>query len=291
MSGGYTLTVTDAIGCSGSVSTPVIINPLPNATIASSGNRGCAPLCVTFTVLGTPGMQNTWTFGTGQSSGGMTAQNCYGTSGVFTITADYTDANGCSNASSYTVETYPVPVADFNWAPIKPIINQDKVDFTDASYNGDIVSWNWYFTNQATAGHTSSMQNPNFYYEEPGSYPAVLIVKTEQGCTDTVVKVIVVGEDFNIYVPNAFTPNGDGINDVFQPKGFGIVKYELQIFDRWGERLFQTNTFEQGWDGIRQKKNDINYTVSKQEVYVWKINATDVFGKHHEYTGHVTLIK
>lgn len=78
-----------------------------------------------------------------------------------------------------------------------------------------------------------------------------LVVKSDNSCTDTLLRPIVVGEDFGIYVSNAFTSNGDGLNDVFQPKGFGIVKYELVIFDRWGGQLFHTNTFEEGWNGAR----------------------------------------
>jgi gliding motility-associated-like protein len=191
---------------------------------------------------------------------------------------------------NYTVEVFPQPVADFNFAPIKPVAGSDDVQFTDASHSAEIVGWNWYFTN--TAGqNTSSMQHPSFIYMDAGDYVAALVVKSENGCTDTITKVVTVGEDFGIFIPNAFTPNGDGVNDVFQPKGFGIVKYEMQIFDRWGEKIFETTEFEKGWDGIRQKKNDINYTISKEEVYTWRIKATSVFGKAHEYTGHVTLIK
>jgi gliding motility-associated-like protein len=185
------------------------------------------------------------------------------------------------------VEIYPQPVADFNHAPIKPIENQDPyVTFTDASYGTPIVSWNWYFMN--TAQYTSIVQNPTFPYTEPGTYPVALVVKSDKGCYDTIVRPIVVGEDFGIYVPNAFTPNGDGINDVFQPKGFGVTKYELNIFDRWGEKVFSTSEFEQGWDGTFQGRGKI---IAEEGSYTWLINATSVFGKSHELKGHVILMK
>jgi len=84
-------------------------------------------------------------------------------------------------------------------------------------------------------------------------------VKSDKGCYDTLLRPLVVGEDFGIYVPNSFTPNADGLNDVFQPKGFGVVKYELNIFDRWGERVFPYNHFRRrmGWFFPRTRTKDL----------------------------------
>jgi PKD repeat protein len=80
--------------------------------------------------------------------------------------------------------------------------------------------------------YTSTSQNPQFTYEDTRSYEVALVVKSDKGCIDTIMKSIVIGEDYGIYVPNVFTPNADGLNDIFQPKGFGNTKYELEIFDR-----------------------------------------------------------
>jgi gliding motility-associated-like protein len=142
-----------------------------------------------------------------------------------------------------------------------------------------------------TAQYTSNVQNPTFAYTEPGTYAVALVVKSENGCTDTIVKQLIVGEDFGLYVPNAFTPNEDGLNDVFQPKGFGIVKYQIQIFDRWGERVFETKSFDHGWDGKFRSKGTDYEKICEEGVYSWLINVTNVFGKAHELKGHVTLIK
>lgn len=290
-SGNYTLTVSDNIGCTNTVITSVNVNPLPVANIISSNNTACAPHCVTFTVSSTSAIQiASWSYNGSNVTNGVNTQYCFNTSGIYTVSAEVMDVNNCAGSTTYTVEIYPVPVADFNFAPIKPIINIDpEVQFTDASYNANIVSWNWYFMN--TAQYTSVLQNPSFPYTEPGTYPVALVVKSEHGCIDTIVRPVVVGEDYGLYVPNAFTPNADGLNDVFQPKGFGIVKYELNIFDRWGEKVFHTTTFEEGWNGIKQKKKDVNYAICEDGVYSWIINVTNVFGKSHELTGHVVLLK
>ena len=139
-----------------------------------------------------------------------------------------------------------------------------------------------------TAQYTSVLQNPTFMYTEPGTYVVALVVKSDKGCVDTLLRPLVVGDDFGIYVPNAFTPNNDGFNDVFQPKGFGIVKYNLYIFDRWGEKVFQTKVFEESWDGTFQGRG---HKICEEAVYTWLIDVTDVFGKAHELKGHVTLIR
>lgn len=286
--GNYILTVTDANGCIASTSAPAIVHPIPNVSISSTKNTGCPPFCSDFTFSSSSPIQTyDWNLGNGMSGSSPTGSGCFNTTGIYTVTAELTDVYGCSNSNTYTVEVYPVPVADFNHAPIKPIINVDgEVTFTDASWNTPIASWNWYFMN--TAQYTSVLQNPTFMYTEPGNYVVALVVKSDKGCSDTLLRPLVVGEDYGIYVPNAFTPNGDGINDFFQPKGFGVVKYELNIFDRWGEKVFHTNVFEEGWDGTFQGRGS---TICEESSYTWLINTVSVFGKSHELKGHVILMR
>lgn len=281
-----------ANGCSNSANTNIQVNQNPNASIATSGSKVCVPACVTFTASGSSNISSYgWSLNSVGITGGQTGTYCFGEAMTYTLALTVTDNNGCTaTALPMLVDLYPQPVADFNFSPLKPIINQDQyVTFTDASYGTPITSWNWYFMN--TAQYTSVEQNPMFAYTEPGTYPVALVVTSNQGCTDTLVRELIVGEDFGIYVPNAFTPNGDGVNDVFQPKGFGITKYELHIYDRWGGKVFSTTEFEKGWDGTMQSKNDVKYGILEEGSYSWIINATSVFGKSHELTGHVILMK
>lgn len=286
-SGNYNLTVTDANGCTASTSANAIVNPIPNVVISANKTNSCPPLCTDISFSSSAPVQiYNWSLGNGVSGSSSTVQTCYNASGIYTINAMVTDIYGCSNVTTYTVEVHPKPIADFNFAPIKPIEKLEEVTFTDASHEGIITTWNWYFFN--TAQVTSTHQNPFYTYQDAGDYPVVLVVKTDKGCSDTLIKKITVGEDYGIYTPNAFTPNGDGINDVFQPKGFGITKYQLLIYDRWGEKVFQTSTFEEGWDGKFQGRGG---NIMEEGTYSWLINVTNVYGKSHELKGHVTLIK
>jgi gliding motility-associated-like protein len=113
----------------------------------------------------------------------------------------------------------------------------------------------------------------------------VLVIKNKVGCTDTAIKKLVIEDEFNLYVPDAFTPNGDGLNDVFVPKGSGISKYSLEIYNRWGEKIFHTTDFNTSWDGTYKGK------VCKTDSYLWAIDLTDASGKRHLKSGSISLIR
>lgn len=283
--GQYSLTAFDSNGCQGNAFTNVLINPLPQANIISSQDKICVPACINFTLNSNNLTEINWVFEGGVPETNTVSTQCFTQGGIYTSTANITDINGCKNIITYSVEVYNVPTADFVSHPLRPI-EKDEIFFTNASYGANIISYEWYLNNVLTY----TISNPSTIYSNPGTYPVTLVVKSDKGCSDTITKIIVVGEDFGIYVPNSFTPNGDGWNDIFQPKGHGIVKYQLMIFDRWGEMIFETKNFEQGWDGKHHRGIDYG-TYCKDDVYVWKINLVNVFGKSHELKGHVTLIK
>ncbi len=286
-SGMYTVTVADNIGCSAQAMVGMQVNPLPVVTVITDKNHGCVPVCITFSPLTTSSLQSSyWELGDGTNATGNVVTKCYKYAGNYDIKSRFVDVNGCSNTGSpFTVGTDPIPVADFNFESSKPIINE-TVEFTDASYGAKVTSWMWNFSH--LKNQVVLKQNTSLSYETPGTYVVALVVMSNYGCRDTVVKSIIVGDDFGIYIPNSFTPNGDGVNDVFQPKGFGIVKYEFNIFDRWGEKMFSTHDFGTGWDGTYTSRGQ---TFVKEDVYVWSIKVTNVFGKSKEYSGKVTLIK
>lgn len=285
-SGVYFFSITDNNGCTGSIGTNVIIDPLPIGTLVSDGKSSCVPFCSNFTLSTAPGSASiasaSWLIN-GSGYSGNVINYCCTQPGKYFIKANFVDANGCPNNATYTISAYPIPVANFEFSPLNPVENTDPVLFDDVTNADSLTSWNWFFINNNN--YQSTSQNPSYFFPEAGTYPVAMIVKNKWGCSDTVVKSVVVGEDYSFFIPNSFTPNGDGINDTFYPKGHGIVKYDMVILDRWGEKIFSTTDFFQAWDGTFKGAE------CKEDVYVWKVNVTLLNAKVKTYTGHVTLNK
>jgi gliding motility-associated-like protein len=187
------------------------------------------------------------------------------------------------------ITVYPVPHASFTALPqITTILNPD-VDFTDLS-TGNPVIWNWNFGDASTLADSAHTQNASYTYssEYGALYPVYLQVVNQYGCIDDTTIIVEVEPDFAFFIPNAFTPNGDGINDGFFGAGYGIIKYDIWVFDRWGNLIFTTNDINQAWDGSVQGKGG---DLAQIDVYVWKVVLTDVFDKKHKFIGHVSLIR
>lgn len=122
-------------------------------------------------------------------------------------------------------------------------------------------------------------------------YPVELITYNDYGCIDTAYHLVCINGDFVVYIPNAFTPDGDGINEVFLPRGFGISNnnYEFEIFDRWGLLIFKSIDPQKGWDG--RTSNLMLKGNSQIDTYVFKLHCEDNLRKGHDFTGQVTLYK
>jgi gliding motility-associated-like protein len=282
-SGIYTLTASN-FGCSASTTLSVTIFGTSGGTITISDTDRCVPFCSTLSVNtnGAPVLSTTLSVN-GQLFLGNTINYCITTAGNYTIGSSFKDNDGCINTSTISVIAYPKPNADFLFSPLKPVENIDEVIFTNTSTGVNQTNWNWFFN--SNNGYTSSNQNTSYLFENSGSYPVAMIVKNGWGCSDTIVKMILIENEYSLYVPNAFTPDGDGINDVFIPKGVGILKYDLTIFDRWGEQVFKSTDFFKGWDGSFKGKP------CQTGTYIWMIHANIPSGKSKEYVGHVTLYK
>lgn len=282
--GTYTLTITDLNGCTASNTVGLVVDQNVVPQIAAIGVAGCAPYCTSFTCTD-PSAAN-WQMGDGSTvASSSIAAVCYHLPGIYTVTAEPA-TSGCKGTTTFTVLVYPKPVADFNYAPYHPLAGLDEVTFTDASHNAAISSWSWFFMDNAE--FTSALQNLAFTYPDAGIYAIALVVTSEQGCTDTLLKSIEVNEDMSLWVPNAFTPNNDGLNDVFFAKGYGIAKFSMSIFDRWGEKVFTADDIHKAWDGTFEGRGTGK---CKEDTYTWMIDVTDTFGKSKNKTGHVTLMR
>ena len=281
-SGTYTLGVIDDKGCQGQTTVDLLIRPLPTGTIVNTAKTQCAPYCTSFKMESKSTLSTIlWNM---DSKGNVPELNfpyCFKEPGGYALVANFTDVYGCKNTASLVSAAYPSPLADFHIGS-GAVIENEEVELIDASLGEYLANWTWYVN---STNISSYKRNTKMIFEKAGTYPVAMIVSNQWGCKDTIVKPVVVNEGFNIYVPNAFSPNGDGHNDFFQPKGYGIVKYNLVVFDRWGERLFSTDQFENGWDGKYKGQ------VCKDDTYIWKIVLTGADDKRRELAGTVTIIQ
>jgi len=288
----YTVTVADANGCTVSAPVLVTVNPMPVPALSADVTSGCAPLCVTFSDLSTlaSGTITAWGWDFGDNTT-ATQQNppvhCYNTPGVYTVVLTVTTSAGCTQTITMPgyISVFAMPVADFGAGPQPTTVLNPTITFTDSSTNA--AAWLWSFGD--ILGSSSAQQNPTFSYTDVDCYQVILEVTSVGGCVDTSMQTVCIGPDVSIYVPNTFTPDENGINDMFLPVTFGIDpdQYELWIFDRWGNMIFYSDELNEGWDGRVQGNSDI----CQVDTYVWKIKCKDLLGKKHDLIGHVNLIK
>jgi len=177
---------------------------------------------------------------------------------------------------------YPNPNASFTVEPKNSTIIDPVISITDLSVGANY--WNWNFGDMTT----SVLENPPAHtYSDTGTYQLTLITSTQYNCADTTFQTIVIEPDFVFYIPNAFTPNDDGVNDTFTGKGIFIKEFEMSIFDRWGNLIFLSTNISKGWDGRANHGNEI----AQQDVYVYVIKVIDFKNKKHNYKGIVTLAR
>jgi len=291
----YTVTITDACGTPQAVdSVPVIVYPLPVVNLVADTLQGCTPLCVDFTnkatVTGGTIATSYWTFGDGGSSSDTNPKHCYTKAGVFSVSLTVTSNEGCSATDTIDnyITTYSHPIANFTYSPQPAMILDPTIYFTDHSTDAyGIVNWFWQFGDGADSA--GLVKNPQHTYADTGWYCVNLKVTNTHGCVADTVQCIYIEPYFTIYVPNAFTPNSNGLNDYFTAKGVGILQFQMWIFDRWGQQLYYTTQMNPGWNGVVQ--GGTSGAQAQEDTYVWLIEVTDVFHKAHRLVGRVTLIK
>ena len=201
-------------------------------------------------------------------------------SGDYLITAF--DALNCDIQELVSINS--APQADFFLDEYEFSLSNDPILFTDQSIDNNIISWNWDFGD----GNNSNEQNPSHLYTEPGIYYATLNIIDSYNCEDQITKEIKVLQDFYSYTPNIFTPNSDGTNDTFSPSllNIDISTYKLTIFDRWGNEIFETINYSQGWDGKQE-----NGKLLPSDVYSYKVVYQTNLGVEKEEVGQIIMVK
>jgi len=286
LAGIYTLSVGNSFNCITTATIPLNIYAPSVASIISKSLSACIPFCTEFTLIADENNSKISDIVyniDGKNIRANLFKMCFNESGEYLITATFVDINSCSNSTTLNISAFEKPLADFKFLPEHPLAGIDRVQFYNLTNGASQTNWNWYLMGNDTA--VSKLPNPEFIFEKDGDFPIALEVVNKWGCKDTIIKVVSIGEEFTLYVPNAFTPNGDGVNDVFLPKGVGVNEYELEIFDRWGARIFFSDNFLNGWDGFYKGQ------LCKVDNYAWKINIKSLTGKSKQFTGHVMIVR
>jgi gliding motility-associated-like protein len=274
----YTVSATDSCGIV-TATDQVTITVLPYTEPQVSVNSdaiclGDSTMLVAFIQGGLPQYEVSWTNGFGTND---TIVVSPATDSTYTVTITDFCGNQATASGSVTISS---TVAGFSYLHV----TNSVLNFLNQSA-ANVVSWQWDF---GDGSGTSTLPNPNYTYDDTGTYTIQLVVTDIAGCVDTVTQTVIVLPDMYFYFPSAFTPNNDGKNDVFTGYGLGIEKYELLIFNRWGELLFKSEDMSKGWDGKLQGK------LVQEDVYICVFNLVgDVDGvtKKVKHIGRVTLIR
>lgn len=283
MEGSYSLTVSGLNGCKNYTTTQIDVHNIPTGGLVSSALNRCVPYTTNFKLQPNSSFSITsvtWEL----NNQSYTDQFSY----TFTKAGDYilkgtfVDAY-CAGTSTFAIKAFAKPLADFSFEPKQPIEDNDHVLFSSSS-NSDIVTWYWTI-GDAISTYTAINENTSHLFETAGTYPVAMVVRSEEGCMDTIVKTITVQPDFSIFVPNTFTPNNDGRNELFMPVSRNESLLDFAVFDRWGEKLYSTNQPNTGWNGTFQGIE------CEQDVYVWKLTVTSRNGQQKKLTGYVSLLR
>lgn len=286
----YTVILTDGCGTpADSASITIGLFSLPTVTFDVDTTQGCAPLVVNFTNTTNPLFTASclWDFGDGTSSTDCTPQHVFPDDGCYDISLTVTTVDGCivdTTLFDY-ICVFPFPIAEFSFSPMPADIYNPNIEFTNLTIGGNTYEWNF-----VDFGYTTDEVNPSFSFpaNDGGIYPVCLWTENTHGCVDTVCHDVIINGDFIVYVPNAFTPDGDGRNEGFLPvvQGIDPAFFDFMIFNRWGELIFRTGQVGQAWDGTHKNMK------AKEDVYVWKLKVkSNVDGKKKEFVGHVTLLR
>lgn len=282
--GTYTvkLVMTDPTACNSPDSSSVILTFRDDNVKA--GLEVPALICVSDSFRPTNTSKNAsaykWDFGDGNTSTALGPAHKYDTAGTYTVSLWAYNPTTCNKVDSVsmTITVKESPTADFTYVPLVPITNEPHV-FTNKSVNA--IRFNWNFGD----GTGTEENNPTHLYKKSGTYNVCLVAYNQEGCTDTVCKPVTA----DIYpvadLPTAFSPNGDGKNDILFVRGAGVQRMNLKIYNRWGQMVFESNSLDVGWDGTYKGKKQ------GMEAYAYVLNVTFTDETTLYKRGNVTLLR
>lgn len=277
----------DTSSCSDSISKTITVYPRVIPVISANNVSGCAPLNVTFSNSSTFVEKYAWDFGDQTTSSSPTPTHDYINKGKktlhYTVTLSVISVYGCKSMLTLPnyITIYPPPTASFTSSPksvdeLTPIIH-----FYNKSTDAAFLKWTF------GDGDSSDVADPIHEFKAEGTYNTCLVITNKNGCMDTTCNDITIHPISSFYIPNAFTPNNDGSNDTFMGYGSNIASFQMEIFDRWGNFIFETDNLYEGWTGKIKATGEI----APEDIYVYRVVLKYKSSKTRTLTGTITLVK
>lgn len=261
----------------------LVKNPVSNFSF--DVDSGCRPLQVNFTQISQHADKPkfTWDLGDGNILYGSNITHLYTQPGNYNVTLLVDNQGACKDTSFKkihdAISVLPLPTSAFRVSKRLASKFESIIQFFDESIQATKVEY------YPIPGIKLKQKDPLFKFPDTGYFNIMQISYNLFGCADTSFQLIYIYDEFHCYIPNAFTPNGDGNNEYFKPVISGVKKYHFQVYNRWGELLFQTHESTQGWDGTR------NGQASQVGNYVYVVEAIDKIGNEKAYKGTFLLIR
>lgn len=282
--------VTEAI-CTAQSTELVEMYPRPQAFFNADSLVGCAPLGVLLldSSLSSTPHQTLWDFGDGTTLTGQRVLHGYLDPGTYDVTLIIWTETGCADTSVFVVsdaiEVLPLPSADLSVDTNIQFVYDPVFNFTGTS-NAETCN----FSPGDGTSYSDTVPHCTYehFYTDTGNYQAVMIFTDQNGCVSSDSIWVRVEPEVRFWVPNAFTPNGDRINDTWGPKAFGFSDYEIWVYDRWGNQMFHSEDPFEKWDGSKDNKGNHDPV---NGVYAYRILGHSVKGTYVKEFGHVTIVK
>lgn len=288
VSGGGTFTITYNIAgaCGDSDTETITVNSLPAPAFSANFYSGCAPFCTGFSESTSTICANViYLFGDGDTAFVTAPNHCYNTPGTYSVTLQCTDNNGCVGTTTISnmITVFPIPVADFTISPSTSVAPGTNVTFTDVT-SGSAGSF-WMFDDPGSAANTAITSPASHTYANEGDYCILLVSTNSGGCFDSVRYCIIVEGESTIFIPNVFTPNGDGSNDLWLVTTHNMSEVSYDIYDRWGLLIASYNGLTGGWNGHTK-----NGKMAPDGTYYYILRAKAENGKEFSHKGWIQLL-
>ncbi len=299
VTGDFCVTVTEA--CSTPPATAcmeVEVEQPYDFALSADTTRGCVPQALVFQHdIPAPFVESQfWSFGDEGTSANAAPVHTYTEPGVYDVSLTVITTTGCVNTDIIDnyIQIFTPPAVGFDAGPQPTTAPDTRIDFT-SSVSPNVIQWDWTFI-PGNEEAVSSEPNPTFTFPmgNGGLYPVTLSVVDTNGCQSAVTREVEIFDFFNVFIPNSFTPNNDGFNDIWAVYGTDIDpdRFELAIFNRWGKVVYETTELDEGWVGQADGEvvDPAQWYFGQDGIYAYRVVLySESTNEKREIRGYINL--